>query len=203
MTAPLSPILLPATLFECHQAIAQYNALVCRYEVAMQTLRNEIAWLRRANEEARSEWQVALAGKDAALTRAETSESILRSLERAARLCDRTLAVSPSEAITLQVVYEFGSLCLMKLANVPAAPHPRLLLDRIVDKRLVAPVHDGDPESRVDDEDATVVAAGVLVASLCEDCCGNEAAAYSRECHNQRDGKRVGAAGGAGAGAGR
>jgi hypothetical protein len=198
----MSGPIFPPTLPESHRAIAQYHAVLSQYEAAALALRNEIAWLRRANEEARSEWQVSLAATDAALTRAEAAESLMRTLERGARLCDRTLSVSPSKSITLQIVYEFGSLCLMKLAHVPAPPHPRLLLDEIVDKRLAAPVHDGDPESGVDHEDATVIAAGVVVAAMCKDCCGNEAAAYSRQCNNEGHGKRVGS-GGAGAGAGR
>ena len=197
-----SPIF-PASLLESHRAIAEYAAVLGQYETSMTALRNELAWLRGANDEARAEWQAAMAARDAAVTRAEAAEGMLRSLARAARLCERTLAVSPSDSITLQVVYEFGSLSLMKLAGVPAAPHPRLLLERIVKKQLTpAAHHEGDPESGIDDEDATIVAAGVVVAAMRDDYCGHEAAAHSRQRDDERHRERVtGGASGTGAGA--
>jgi hypothetical protein len=189
----------PSTIPLCHQRLANLHLLATRYEGMLQSLRTEIDWLRKGAEEAKEQWHRLLAEKDALLTRAETCESRLRSLERGAHLTDRSLAISPNSACTLQLVYEFGSLALMKLINVPAPPHPRLLVDDILDEAAKRTYENAGSKSRVDDEDATVIGASVVLTTLREPEYGYEADAHRRARDHQRGWV---AASGAGAAAG-
>lgn len=112
--------------------------------------------------------------KQALLTRAEAAESILDEVTRAARYADRLLCVAPSPKEQLCVVYELGTLVLLKLLRAPPPPHPRVLLDEAFELLPARSADGARAESRVDDEDPTIAAISAAVTGRLASISGDE-----------------------------
>jgi hypothetical protein len=205
MADALSNPIFPETLDACHARIGKLqedlSACMAHYEEterarafaenACSEARMQVLWLQARVQDTEAQFRTVLEQREAAKLRAESVESILEDVRKAALFTDRVLSVSAKPDFTLCAVYELGSVVMLTVLKARAPPHPRLLLEELLELIPAGPVHGADAESRVHDEDPAVAAGvssllGMSAAAAHGEDHGNECDAHARARQHQR-----------------